>query len=106
MAASGALLLAWMCAGRGGRHPYLLITAAMPIVGVMIERLRLAPVELGVLSVDMGKRRGRSGQGEVDVNGEVVRGGLENWRRWGLVRGAVLGVGFGMGVLGIWGDGA
>lgn len=102
--ASGALIGAWLLAGRGGRHPYLLLTAAMPVVGLVVEGARLKPVEFGVLSVDASVGRGKR-RGDVDVNGEVVRGGLENWRRWGLVRGVVVGVGFGMGVLGIWGDG-
>lgn len=103
MAASGALVAAWCLAGRGGRHPYLLLTAAMPLLGLVVEKVRLKPVEFGVLSVDTGVKV--KGKKEADVNGEVVRGGLENWRRWGLVRGGVVGVGFGMGVMGIWGDG-
>lgn len=77
----------------------------MPLVGLGIEGVKLSPVESGVLSVDTAGGKGKR-RGEVDVNGEVVRGGLENWRRWGLARGALVGVGFAMGVLGIWGDGA
>lgn len=105
MVASGALVAAWCLAGKGGRHPYLLLTAAMPLLGLVIEGARLKPVEFGVLSVDTAGAKAK-GRKEVDVNGEVVRGGLENWRRWGLVRGGVVAVGFGMGVMGIWGDGA
>lgn len=105
MAASGSLVAAWCFAGRGGRHPYLLLTAAMPLLGLAVEGARLKPVQFGVLSVDTAGAKAK-GRKEVEINGEVVRGGLENWRRWGLVRAAVVGVGFGMGVMGIWGDGA
>ncbi|RPB17114.1 hypothetical protein P167DRAFT_479492 [Morchella conica CCBAS932] len=102
VAASGVLVAAWWFAGKGGRHPYLLLTAAVPLVARLVEGARLSAVEAEVVSVETEGR----GRGGVEVNGEVVRGGLERWRRWGLVRGGLLGMGFAMGVVGIWGDGA
>lgn len=75
-----------------------------PLICIAVEKLKLSGVEYGVRSIETtGSRRGTGA--EVEINGEVVRGKLENWRTWGLFRGSLMGVGFGMGLLGIWGDG-
>ena len=53
-------------------------------------------------SASWAKARAESGE----VNGEVVREEMEGWR-WGQVlRGGLWAVGWGMSVVGIWGDGA
>jgi len=105
IAATGALLTAFALSPKHGKHPYLVMCAAAPLIGIAVEKLKLSGVEYGVRNVETsGTRRGTGA--DVEVNGEVVRGGLEQWRQWGLVRGSLIGVGFGMGLLGIWGDGA
>lgn len=43
---------------------------------------------------------------EVEVNGEMVEQEMSRERRVQAIRAAVSGVGFAMGVVGIWGDGA
>ena len=64
-----------------------------------------------MLGVGFGTDRlifGRDGDYEMiegeDVNGEVVRDGMENWKGRMRVRGGVWGIGWAMCVLGIWGD--
>lgn len=41
----------------------------------------------------------------LDVNGEVVRGGLERYRKGNLVKAGMVAVAFWVGVIGNWGDG-
>ena len=41
---------------------------------------------------------------EEEVNGEVVREGMERWRTSVGMRGAVWGTGWVMGMVGLWGD--
>lgn len=53
--------------------------------------------------VDVKGGSGIIGQG---VNGEEVKKGVESWRARMLVRTVIAGLGFAMGVVGIWGDGA
>lgn len=101
--ASASLTTAFLFGGRYGRHPYLIFTALMPLAGIALEKKKMAGVEIGVLNAPTEKKKKGD---QVDVNGEVVRGGLEKWRVWGLVRGGIIGFGFAMGVVGIWGDGA
>lgn len=56
------------------------------------------------MTVTGGEGR-ESRRGMEEVNGEVVREEMEAWR-WGqAVRSAVWGLGWGMSVVGIWGDG-
>lgn len=44
------------------------------------------------------------GEGDL-INGEVVREGVERWRRGEWVRAGVAGLAWGMSIVGIWGDG-
>jgi len=98
------LLTAFALSPRHGKHPYLLLCAATPLICTAIEKLKLSGVEYGIRSIETnGDRRGTGA--EVGINGEVVCGKLEDWRTWGLFRGGLMGAGFGMGLLGIWGDG-
>jgi hypothetical protein len=51
--------------------------------------------------------QGRGIEGlNVDVNGEVVREDMERWRVGQYARAGVWGVGWCMGLVGLWGDGA
>ncbi|KAA6411512.1 MAG: hypothetical protein FRX48_04792 [Lasallia pustulata] len=69
-----SLSLAYALSPRRGRHPYLLWTAAVVGTGWGFEEW------VG----DGGKGKGKAKEEGVDVNGEVVREGLERWR-WGQV---------------------
>lgn len=75
----------------------------MPVLGIALEKSRMVGVEVSVVNVQTRKKKGGE---SVDVNGEMVKGGMEAWRVWGLVRGGLVAFGFAMGVVGIWGDGA
>src|SRR5205807_1434053 len=83
-----------------GRHGYLIFTGLIPVLGGALERSRMVGVEVGVVNVQTRKKRGGE---SVDINGEVVKGGMEAWRVWGLVRGGLVAFGFAMGVVGVWG---
>lgn len=51
--------------------------------------------------------RSESGdEAEINVNGEVVRRAVETNRKIEAARAGIFGLGFVMGVIGIWGDGA
>jgi len=87
--------MAWLISPRGGKHPYLIL-ATLPIAAAVgVERHKLAGVEHGVRALD---------DGEGQANGEAVQGGMEAWRKWGLLRGGIVGVGFAVGLVGIYGD--
>lgn len=66
--------------------------AAAPLLGVGIDRSVLRGVEEEVRAVG-------------EANGEVVREGVERYWRGSVARSVVGGVGFVLGVVGIWGDG-
>lgn len=53
-----------------------------------------------------GSSSGKSENGDEDVNGEVVRRGVERGRAVEAMRTGIWGLGFVMSVIGIWGDGA
>ncbi|KAF8424754.1 hypothetical protein BGX38DRAFT_1334836, partial [Terfezia claveryi] len=88
------------------RHPYLLMAATLPGLSLLYDRGVLAPVERAI-----SKRSGGVGvvgdEGEeveeLDVNGEVVRGGLEHYRKGNLVKAGMVGMAFLVGVVGNWG---
>ena len=97
--AATALLSAYTLSPSQGRHPYLLIATGGVAASWGIEKLRLGSVEYGVRSVETLDR-----EEMVEVNGEVVRGGLERWRSWGLWRGGAVGMGFVLSAVGVYGD--
>lgn len=77
------------------------------LLSIGIEKLKLSGVEYGVQKLKTKEEtveRRMVAQGDVEVNGEVVRAGIEEWRRWGVVRGAIVGVGFGLSLVGLYGD--
>lgn len=94
------------------------MAATLPGLSLIYDRGVLHPAELaisrrGVLgAVDSeGEEEdeaegglGGLGGGEA-VNGEVVRGGLERYRKGNLVKAGMVGVAFLVGVVGNWGDG-
>ena len=42
---------------------------------------------------------------EEDINGEMVREGMEGWRRGQIAKAGITAAGFAMSLVGIWGDG-
>ncbi|MCJ1338431.1 hypothetical protein MMC09_003719 [Bachmanniomyces sp. S44760] len=88
--ASTSLFLAYALSPRVARHPYLLwCTGAVLLSGGVDFAIR----------TDQGKLE------EEDVNGEVVREGIERWKFGQIARTGLSGLGFAMSVVGIWGDG-
>ncbi|KAK6533715.1 hypothetical protein TWF694_002646 [Orbilia ellipsospora] len=81
------------------KHPYLLITSIIPLFSGVYSFAILGPksARMERLIVENGER---------GVNGEELRDGMMEWERasWGVA--GIYGVGFGMGVVGLWGDGA
>ncbi|MCJ1307621.1 hypothetical protein MMC25_001268 [Agyrium rufum] len=111
-----SLTLSWMLSPRAGRHPYLLWCASTALIGSrgvdwwfqddmgremeIWERERKARKEKdGVVRKEVASTE------EEEVNGEVVREEMVGWRKREIVRGTWAGLGFLMGVVGIWGDG-
>ena len=78
------------------------MTGLMPVLAIALEKAKMTGVEIGVESTQTERKR-RSGE-SVEINGEVVMGGLQKWRGWGLVRSGILSFGFALGVVGIWGE--
>ncbi|MCJ1296575.1 hypothetical protein MMC34_008141 [Xylographa carneopallida] len=104
--AASSFLLAYALSPRNVKHPYMLWTTATLLASWAIGWWRQdAEKELTLeegRSASWAKARAESGE----VNGEVVREEMEGWR-WGQVlRGGLWAVGWGMSVVGIWGDGA
>ncbi|MCJ1473961.1 hypothetical protein MMC13_002617 [Lambiella insularis] len=103
--ATTSLLLAYTLSPSKARHPYLLMTAAITastwgIAWWRKDAERELTLEKG-RSAEWARARAESGE----VNGEVVREEMEEWR-WGQVlRAGAWGWAWGMSVVGIWGDG-
>lgn len=84
------------------------MAATLPGLSLLYDRSVLVPVEKAIL-----KRTGGVGvvddEGEeveeLDVNGEVVKGGLERYKKGNLVKAGMVGMAFLVGVVGNWGDG-
>lgn len=51
-----------------------------------------------------GRRAGKEGKDGEEMNGEVVRERMEAWQWNQVLKTGIWGVGFGMSVVGIWGD--
>ncbi|KAJ6257480.1 LOW QUALITY PROTEIN: Dihydroorotase [Drechslerella dactyloides] len=92
-----SLLSSYALSPRRAKHPYLLFTASLPVLAAAYDRLVLAPKAVRM-------QRLLAENGERGVNGEELRDGIVQWEEasWGSV--GLYGVGFGMGVVGIWGD--
>jgi autophagy-related protein 33 len=106
LAATTSLISAWVLSPRSGKHPYLWYASIPVLFSIAIEKMKLSGVEIGVLeSQILISEGGRQGTGaEVEANGEAVRGGLDDWRRWGLVRGGIIGSGFLLCLVGMHGE--
>ena len=115
--ATTSLAAAWLLAPRSAKHPYLWYAAAPLVASVALERAGLVSgVGYGVMATDTTRRRWDtwSGGGAVDldldvdlaadVNGEVVRDRIDGYRRWVLLRGGFIGVGFLVSLVGLYGD--
>ncbi|KAK6335802.1 hypothetical protein TWF730_003179 [Orbilia blumenaviensis] len=94
-----SLLTSYLFSPSHKRHPYLLFTAMLPVLSSGYSYVVLAPKATRMeqlLEVN----------GEKGVNGEELRDGILEWEEasWGVT--GFWGVGFMMGVIGIWGDGA
>lgn len=76
------------------------------LLSIVFERFRLSGVEYGVMVTQTVKiDGGRRGTGtEEEVNGEVVRSGIDEYQHWVLVRGGIIGTGFLLSLVGLYGD--
>ncbi|EXJ91571.1 hypothetical protein A1O3_00119 [Capronia epimyces CBS 606.96] len=120
-----SLLTAFTLASPRGRHPYLLYTALVafiggqgveywynglsrfPRVGGRSRKGKIAPVRVpSPGGSDSGYIEIESHESEDQVNGEKVELEMTRERKIQQVRGLIAGLGFAMGVVGIWGDGA
>ncbi|KAI9771793.1 MAG: hypothetical protein M1840_001563 [Geoglossum simile] len=103
---SSSLLLAYVLSPRRGRHPYLVWTAAT--VGLSCYGSVAFFYGMGKSQSDTHARRQRSVYEEVpdaDVNGEQLERAMEDFQFRQTVRTVVVGLGFLMNIVGIWGDG-
>ncbi|KAF8248178.1 hypothetical protein K440DRAFT_600463 [Wilcoxina mikolae CBS 423.85] len=88
--ATTSLATAWFLSPKSGRHPYLWIASAPVLLSIVFERFRLTGVE---------------GTGtDEEVNGEVIRLGIDEYQHWVLVRGGIIGTGFLLSLVGLYGD--
>ncbi|KAL6243634.1 hypothetical protein RBB50_009627 [Rhinocladiella similis] len=121
-----SLITAFSLASPRGRHPYLLWTALVAFIGGQgveywynglsrFPSLSSTRSKRGKASVARGISPGGSDSGFIEVeasatedqvNGEKVEMEMARERRIQKVRSWIAGVGFAMGVVGIWGDGA
>ncbi|KAI5817719.1 hypothetical protein BZA77DRAFT_309298 [Pyronema omphalodes] len=104
--ATTSLATAWFLSPRTGKHPYLWFASAPVLISIALERLRLSGVEYGITSTQTMKLQGGSAGGEVDeeVNGEVIKDGIDQYQHWVLIRGGIIGSGFLMSLVGLYGD--
>lgn len=109
--------LAYILSPPRARHPYLFWTAAVVAFGHGgVDYVLRKNGGTGTnADDDAALRDDASGSGErswidiekgEDVNGEMVRNGVEKYRVAEGARAAISGLAFAMGVVGIWGDGA
>ncbi|GAM87339.1 hypothetical protein ANO11243_053620 [Dothideomycetidae sp. 11243] len=93
---------AYALSPRRARHPYLLWTALLALVGVAPDLIKLArSYAVGGPSTLQQDRETTAG-----VNGEMVEERVRKATRREVIRGVVSGFAFAMGVVGLWGDGA
>jgi autophagy-related protein 33 len=76
------------------------------LLSIVFERYRLTGVEYGVMATQTVKNDGgRRGTGtDEEVNGEVIRLGIDEYQHWVLVRGGIIGTGFLLSLVGLYGD--
>jgi autophagy-related protein 33 len=108
-----SLITAYSLASPRGKHPYLLWTALVAFVGGQgVEYWynglsRFPSVKGSAWTQKDGSASGFVDVGaEAEVNGEQVEMEMCRERRVQRIRSLVTGLGFAMGVVGIWGDGA
>ncbi|MCJ1353757.1 MAG: hypothetical protein MMC33_003744 [Icmadophila ericetorum] len=97
-----SLVAAYISAPRSQRQPFLLWCLSTTFIGFMgvdwFYQLRESR------SPGEGRRVDGGGVREQEINGESVKEEMEHWRRVQMVRGGVWGLGFGMSIVGLWGD--
>ncbi|KAI9825095.1 MAG: hypothetical protein M1832_001415 [Thelocarpon impressellum] len=102
-----SLVLAYALSPSRARHPYLLWTTLT--VGLALGGdawfARRTHDEAARLAARGSSNKRRAGEDETTRNGEEVRRGMEGWGVFQAVRAGVSGLGFGMSVAGLWGDG-
>ncbi|KAL9593044.1 MAG: hypothetical protein Q9219_007691 [cf. Caloplaca sp. 3 TL-2023] len=122
---ASSFIMAYLLSPSRLRHPYLLwasLAVGFGWTGEMYATVKgkVSRKKQGVEEGDLtpgrkGKRAVREGSwtedeewvaDEANVNGEVVREGLEGWRSKQGIKAAVWGIGWAMAVVGLWGDGA
>jgi len=102
--ASISLVTAYTCASRRGKHPYLLWTALVAFLGGQGVEYWFNGFER--FPSVKGTRETGYFEVESEVNGEKVEAEMRREGRLQRIRALVSGIGFAMGVVGIWGDGA
>ncbi|KAI5777695.1 hypothetical protein EDC01DRAFT_713648 [Geopyxis carbonaria] len=104
--ATASLITSWILSPRYGRHPYLWIASTPIFISIAIEKCKLAGVETGVLSTQtvLSHPITKRSNMEAEINGEVVNENLECWGKWGLLRGGIIGTGFVISLIGLYGD--
>jgi autophagy-related protein 33 len=93
----------------GGRHPYLLWTGLVVIIGSSVDYV-LAQRDDARHIKEAGSSKADADEyvdinGSMTLNGEGIRKSMEEYRVRKMVQTAISGVAFTMGVVGIWGDG-
>lgn len=89
---------------RFARHPYLLwMTLSVGLGFLVPQAIRTRSIEALDEAELAEQGRGRSGQ-EMRINGEVVRDSMNGWTKVLAIQGAVWGVGWAMGTVGLWGE--
>ena len=120
-----SLLTSYWLAPPRGKHPYLLWVALMSFIsGQGLEGWfngftrfpRMVKDKVGKFGGKKASEKGGNGNGSGDewdlvvegeaVNGESVENEMARERRVQALRSSIAGIGFTMGVIGIWGDGA
>jgi autophagy-related protein 33 len=130
---SGSFVLAYLFSPRQQKHPYLLLTACFVGASVLTDyafpqfsarkpptalptvqkpknkkdKSRQMDASYEVLSHDSNSEETQSDQEiEEDFNGEQVRSQMEGFVNGQMIRTGIAGLGFVMGIIGLWGDGS
>jgi autophagy-related protein 33 len=95
---SSSLLLAYVVSPRRGRHPYLLWTVLTVLISVGADVLLTTPPR----RIESRRKADLDGR---EINGEEVRKSMEGFRKAMVIKTGILGMGFVMSIVGLWGDG-